>query len=131
METFGERLRYLRQEKNIGQIQLAKELDVGKSIISLWEQGRCEPTLSKLIAMEKGIEINTAALARGMREPNPCIGILKRYRALGGEIITAGSDAHEPRQIAHAFDQAAEILKECGFRYYTTFEKRIPAFHKL
>lgn len=87
--------------------------------------------LSELIAMEKGIEINTAALARGMREPNPCIGILKRYRALGGEIITAGSDAHEPRQIAHAFDQAAEILKECGFRYYTTFEKRIPAFHKL
>ena len=32
-------------------MQLAKELDVGKSIISLWELGKCEPTLSKLIAM--------------------------------------------------------------------------------
>ncbi|MDE6442323.1 MAG: helix-turn-helix domain-containing protein [Clostridia bacterium] len=53
METFGEKLRYLRQEKNINQIQLAKELDVGKSIISLWEQNKCEPTLSKLIAMSK------------------------------------------------------------------------------
>lgn len=53
METFGEKLRYLRQEKNINQIQLAKELDVGKSIVSLWEQNKCEPTLSKLIAMAK------------------------------------------------------------------------------
>lgn len=51
METFGERLRTLRQERNLGQIELAKRLDVGKSIISLWEQNKCEPTLSKLIAM--------------------------------------------------------------------------------
>lgn len=87
--------------------------------------------LEKIISMEKGIEINTAGLAKGMREPNPCIGILKRYRELGGEIITTGSDAHTPGQIAYAFDRAAGILKECGFRYYTTFEKRSPSFHKL
>lgn len=87
--------------------------------------------LAELIAMGKGIEINTAALAKGRREPNPCIGILKRYRALGGEIITAGSDAHEPGKIAHAFDRAAEILKDCGFRYYATYKNRIPSFHKI
>ncbi|MCD7725498.1 MAG: histidinol-phosphatase HisJ family protein [Clostridiales bacterium] len=87
--------------------------------------------LDKLLEMEKGIEINTSALARGMREPNPCAGILKRYRALGGEIITVGSDAHATAQIAHAFDRAADILKDCGFRYYTTFERRSPSFHKL
>lgn len=87
--------------------------------------------LRQLIEMEKGIEINTAALAKGMREPNPCVGVLKRYLELGGEIITTGSDAHNPGQIAHAFDRAADILKDCGFRYYTTFEKRIPSFHKL
>ena len=63
METFGERLRYLRQEKNIGQIQLARELDVGKSIISLWEQGRCEPTLSKLIAIAKFFDVSIDFLA--------------------------------------------------------------------
>ena len=50
-ETFGERLRTLRQERSIGQIELAKRLDVGKSIISLWEQDKCEPTLSKLVAI--------------------------------------------------------------------------------
>lgn len=53
MEGFGEKLRTLRQEKGIGQIQLAKEIDVGKSIISLWEQDKCEPTLSKLVAIAK------------------------------------------------------------------------------
>lgn len=90
-----------------------------------------EKILRQLIEMEKGIEINTAALAKGMREPNPCIGALKRYRELGGEIITTGSDAHDPGQIAFAFDRAADILKDCGFRYYTTFEKRSPSFHKL
>ena len=51
METFGERLKELRNEKNIGQVALAKHLGVGKSIISLWESNQCEPTLSKLIAL--------------------------------------------------------------------------------
>ncbi|MDE7084799.1 MAG: helix-turn-helix domain-containing protein [Clostridia bacterium] len=63
MEKFGERLKNLRLEKNLGQIQLAKELDVGKSIISLWEQGKCEPTLSKLIAIAKYFGVSIDYLA--------------------------------------------------------------------
>lgn len=90
-----------------------------------------EQILRRLISMEKGLEINTAGLAKGLRDANPCRSILKRYRELGGEIITTGSDAHTPGQIAYAFDKAAEILKDCGFRYYTTFERRSPSFHKL
>lgn len=62
-ETFGERLRTLRQERNIGQIELAKRLDVGKSIISLWEQDKCEPTLSKLIAMARFFGVTIDYLA--------------------------------------------------------------------
>lgn len=87
--------------------------------------------LTKLIDMEKGIEVNTGGLAKGMRDVHPCSGILKRYRELGGEIVTVGSDAHVPEQIAHAFDRAGEILKDCGFRYYAVFEKRQPLFRKL
>lgn len=87
--------------------------------------------LTKLIDMEKGIEVNTAGLTKGIRDVHPCRDILKRYRELGGEIITVGSDAHTPKQIAHAFDQAGETLMACGFRYYAVFEKRQPVFHKL
>lgn len=63
MESFGNRLKYLRLEKNLGQVQLAKELDVGKSIISLWEQGKCEPTLSKLIIIAKFFDVSLDYLA--------------------------------------------------------------------
>lgn len=62
-EVFSERLRELRQERGLGQIQLAKELDVGKSVISLWELGKCEPTLSKLIAMARFFGLSIDYLA--------------------------------------------------------------------
>ena len=61
--TFGERLKELRKEKNIGQIQLAKEIGVGKSIISLWEKDICEPTLSKLIALAEFFGVTIDYLA--------------------------------------------------------------------
>ena len=60
--TFGERLKELRKEKNIGQIALAKEIGVGKSIISLWEKNECEPTLSKLVAIAKFFGVSTEYL---------------------------------------------------------------------
>ena len=31
-ETFGERLKALRKERGLGQVALAKEIDVGKSV---------------------------------------------------------------------------------------------------
>ena len=52
METknkFAERLKDLRTEKNIGQIELAEKLQVSRGIISLWENGLREPTLTSLI----------------------------------------------------------------------------------
>ena len=63
METFGTILKRLRQEKQIGQIELAKQIGVGKSIISLWEQDCCEPTLSKLIALSKFFNVSIDFLA--------------------------------------------------------------------
>ncbi len=62
-EIFAERIKALRQEKGIGQIQLAKELDVGKSVISLWELGKCEPTLSKLVAIAEYFGVTIDYLA--------------------------------------------------------------------
>ena len=63
METFGQRIKQLRQEKGLGQVLLAKELGVGKSIISLWEKDECEPTLSKLILLAKYFEVSIDYLA--------------------------------------------------------------------
>lgn len=90
-----------------------------------------DPILGAILEAEKGIEINTGAINYGLRDLNPCTEILKRYKQLGGEIITIGSDAHKPDALAKGFQRAAEILTECGFRYYTVFEKRMPEFCRI
>lgn len=87
--------------------------------------------LKELLAKGKGIEINTGGLYKGLRDLHPCMDILRRYKELGGEIITIGSDAHKPSDIAGHFDRAVAALEQCGFKYYTVFEKRVPEFIKL
>lgn len=87
--------------------------------------------LRTLISKNVGIELNTGGFHYGLGEPNPCTDIIRRYRELGGEIITVGADAHAPHNIAHSFDKAADILRECGFRYYAVFRERTAEFLPL
>lgn len=87
--------------------------------------------LKKVIRMGKGIELNTAGLKYGLGFGHPHPDVLKRYRELGGEIITVGSDGHKPEHVAYEFQKARGILQECGFRYYTEFAGRRPNFIKL
>lgn len=90
-----------------------------------------DPILKSLIERDKALEINTGGLADGLKDTNPCIDIVKRYRELGGELITIGSDAHDTAHIGYRFDRAYEILKACGFEYYTVFCGRTPELRKL
>ena len=62
-KAFPEILKMLRQEKGIGQIKLAKDIDVGKSTVGQWETGKCEPTLSKLVALSKYFNVSIDYLA--------------------------------------------------------------------
>ena len=87
--------------------------------------------LKKLISMGKGIELNTGGYHYGLGEPNPCTAVIKRYRELGGEIITIGADAHTPDKVAYAFDKAAAVLEYCGFDHYTIFKDHKPKFISL
>lgn len=87
--------------------------------------------LTLLIENGKGIELNTAGLKYGLGQVHPCTDVIKRYRQLGGEIITIGSDAHKPEHIAYDFFKVSEILQECGFQYYTIYKKRTPIFCKI
>ena len=87
--------------------------------------------LKKIIALGKGIEINTAGFKYGLNHPNPTEDIIKRYHELGGEIITIGADGHKPEHIAYDFTKVPAILKEAGFDYYTVFKNRKPTFIAL
>lgn len=87
--------------------------------------------LKLLLEKGKGLELNTGGIQKGMKDFHPCQAVLKRYRELGGEIVTLGSDAHDEAHIAGSFDRAAAVLTECGFRYYTVFENRTPEFIRI
>ena len=47
--TFSEMSRYLRKEKGLSQVELAKALNVSKACISMIEIGKNEPTAITLI----------------------------------------------------------------------------------
>ena len=59
MSNFAENLKMLRQEKNLGQVELSKKLEVSKGIISLWENGKREPTISYVIKIAKFFNVTT------------------------------------------------------------------------
>jgi transcriptional regulator with XRE-family HTH domain len=54
---FKTRLKELRQENGIGQVELAQKLGVSKGVISLWENGLREPNMNSLILIAKFFEV--------------------------------------------------------------------------
>lgn len=58
MNTFPERLRELRGERGISQVTLSRVIGVSKGIISLWENGLREPTLSNLTALADYFDVS-------------------------------------------------------------------------
>ena len=82
-----------------------------------------------LISRGKGIEINTSGVDRGV-DLIPSLDYVRRFRELGGEIVTVGSDTHNAERIGQYCNETIAELKDI-FGYVCTFEKRKPIFHKL
>ncbi len=90
-----------------------------------------EEALKTIIDCGKGIEVNTAGLKYGLGYAHPKVEILKRYRELGGELITIGSDAHKPEHLCYDFHVVPDLLKGLGYKYYATFIQGEPIYEKL
>ena len=86
-----------------------------------------EEILRTLIQNGCGIELNTN---RG-DTPLPDGKWLRRYRELGGEIITLGSDAHSTGMLGCAIQESQRLLRDCGFKNFCTFERLRPIWHQL
>lgn len=111
-------MKKVRAEGRIDEEYMMRHLSKSMDVI--------EEILRVLINNGKGIEINTGGFKYGLGHPNPNEKVLKLYRELGGEIITVGSDAHEPKHLGYDFNKVPQILSSCGFRYYTEFTGRKP-----
>ena len=90
-----------------------------------------EEILKFLIENEKGIEVNTSSFRYNLQDLTPSTDILKLYKKLGGEIITIGSDSHRESHLGTKITYVREILKEIGYKYFTTFEKMQPIQNPL
>lgn len=87
--------------------------------------------IDTLISRGRGIELNMSSLRQAPKDTMPSLDILKYYKEKGGEIITVGSDAHTPLDIASGFSIAYDMLIDAGFKHLTTFKNRQPKFVKL
>ena len=59
MDTFGQRLRALREENNLTQRQLAEQIGYGKSSISFWENDLKDPTSKVIIKLSKLFKVTS------------------------------------------------------------------------
>lgn len=88
---------------------------------------RLSAILRTAISLGRGIEVNTwcGRTVENWRE------LLTTYRTLGGEIVTAGSDAHAPKNVGKGIANAYELLRSVGFRYVCVYRHRKPEFVAL
>lgn len=71
-----------------------------------------------------GIEVNVSGFRQPYGKQFPNIEHIKAYKEYGGEIITIGTDSHTFETIGMDMDRGKELLRKCGFKYYSFFEER-------
>lgn len=132
-ETITENLSVFSDVDSYGHLDYIVRYGPNKDKYYSYEKYRdlIDPALKLMTEKGVGLEVNSAGLKKGLSFPNPHPDIIRAYRRMGGEIITIGSDAHCPENIAYDFDAVRRLLIECGFRYYTIFRRRKPEFVRL
>ena len=83
-----------------------------------------DKVLKSIINNGSGIELNTSGYRYGLNAIHPNEDILKRYKELGGFIVTVGSDSHRVEDICKDFDVAYDMLKYLDFKYVSLFKER-------
>lgn len=80
-------------------------------------------SLDRIAATGVCMELNTSGLNKVIREMNPAPGILREMSARGIPVVV-GADAHVPERVADRFEQALELLEECGYSEISFFVDR-------
>ena len=101
--------------------------NLGEHMTFQSHMAQVEDIFRTIIPKGLGIECNTN---RG-NTPLPDGDILRLYREMGGEVITLGSDAHSRDMVGCAIPERQQLLRDCGFRYFCTFEGGKPIFRPL
>ena len=113
-DTYVERMRLCRPDV-LGHFDLAAKFGLVDENSPLYRSMALEALLAVLEVVPV-LEMNTGAIARGLRkEAYPNRFLLREVLLHGGQILLSG-DAHNCRMLGFAFDEAMELLRESGFR---------------
>lgn len=104
---------------------ITKDIDISHSYELIDE------ILKFIIKKDIALEVNTSGYKTFLHNPNPSPAIIKRYRELGGKLITIGSDAHSPEYIGFHFEDVKKLLNSLGIYEYAIFENRKPDLREL
>ena len=88
--------------------------------------GRIESLLKRLAESGRALECNTSGLRQAIGETMPGERYFRRFRELGGEAVTIGSDAHAPADLGAGIAAGYAMLRRAGFSYVTYYEQRRP-----
>jgi histidinol-phosphatase (PHP family) len=73
---------------------------------------------------DKALEINMGGLKYPINKPAPDIDTIKRYKELGGRLVSVGSDSHYAERIGFGIPRAYEMAREAGFDFVARFKER-------
>ena len=88
--------------------------------------GKVDEILKLLAEKNKALEINTSGLRQPLGRVLPGEDIVRRFKELGGEMVTVGSDAHFDYDVGAGVEEGMNIAKRCGFDSVTLFQHRTP-----
>jgi histidinol-phosphatase (PHP family) len=74
-----------------------------------------EPILEALVRSGTALEVNTSGLRQSPGETYPPEPVVARYRVLGGNAVTAGSDAHRANDFAFGLADGYRVVARAGF----------------
>ena len=84
-------------------------------------QAVIDEILRELAVRGLALEINTSGLRGPIGQTQPDAPLIRRFRALGGEYLTIGSDAHTPGDVGAGWKTATRLAQEAGFEAVTMF----------
>ena len=87
--------------------------------------------LRTLARSGKALEINTSGLRQPYGMCLPHEPIVRRFKELGGEYISLGSDAHSVQDVGKNLSDGAALAKLCGFDKITYYVARKPHFIEI
>ncbi|MFA9380290.1 MAG: histidinol-phosphatase HisJ family protein [Acetanaerobacterium sp.] len=82
--------------------------------------------LKTLVQNKKALEINTSGYRQGLETALPPLSCVKRFKELGGEYVTIGSDGHRSEDVGKNIADGMQLATDAGFEQFAIYLARTP-----